>query len=141
MLLFDLWLQKYVQAPNLAEYLGLRTVEALHMSVPLNAVFIGFKGEGNAKVGGLLQDSGVSMLRSQHRPEAAHCAVSRKQTPYSTWTRQQAVCAQVWSHGLSWPRCRAGHVSVKAAVARLWRVCRDVLCSVDACRSKCLTRS
>jgi hypothetical protein len=43
-------LQKYVQQPNLAEYLGLRPVEALHMSVPLNAVFIGFKGEGNAKV-------------------------------------------------------------------------------------------
>jgi hypothetical protein len=43
-------LQKYVQTPNLAEYLGLHTVDSLHMSVPLNAVFIGFKGEGNAKV-------------------------------------------------------------------------------------------
>lgn len=75
MLLFDLWLQRYVQAPNLAEYLGLRTVEALHMSVPLNAIFIGFKGEGNAKVGvPVAGQRGVSMLRSQHRPEGAGCS-------------------------------------------------------------------
>jgi hypothetical protein len=43
-------LQKYVQTPNLAEYLGLRPVDALHMSVPINAIFIGFKGDGNSKV-------------------------------------------------------------------------------------------
>lgn len=43
-------LQKYVQTPNLAEYLGLRPVDALHMSVPINAIFIGFQGDGNSKV-------------------------------------------------------------------------------------------
>jgi len=43
-------LQKYVQTPNLAEYLGLNPVDALHLSVPLNIIFIGFKGEGNSKV-------------------------------------------------------------------------------------------
>lgn len=39
-----------MQQPNLAAYLGLHPVDALHMSVPLNIMFIGFKGEGNAKV-------------------------------------------------------------------------------------------
>lgn len=46
----SLVLQKYMQQPNLAAYLGLHPVDALHMSVPLNIMFIGFKGEGNAKV-------------------------------------------------------------------------------------------
>jgi hypothetical protein len=43
-------LQRYVETPNLAEYLGLRPVDALHMSVPINAIFIGFQGDGNSKV-------------------------------------------------------------------------------------------
>lgn len=43
-------LQEYQHSPNLAQYLGLHPIDALHMSVPLNLVFIGFQGDGNAKV-------------------------------------------------------------------------------------------
>ncbi|KAF6255218.1 hypothetical protein COO60DRAFT_237950 [Scenedesmus sp. NREL 46B-D3] len=43
-------LQDYLHSANLATYLGLHPVDGLHMSVPLNLVFIGFQGDGNAKV-------------------------------------------------------------------------------------------
>jgi hypothetical protein len=42
--------QKYLGAPNLAEYLGLTPVDALHMSVPVSIIFVGFHGDGNQKV-------------------------------------------------------------------------------------------
>jgi hypothetical protein len=35
-------MQEYLQAANLAAYLGLQTVDGLHMPVPLNVLFIGF---------------------------------------------------------------------------------------------------
>lgn len=47
---FNHCLQDYLQSPNLAAYLGLHPIDALHMSVPLNLVFIGFQGDGNSKV-------------------------------------------------------------------------------------------
>lgn len=35
---------------NLAKYLGLSPLEALHMPVPLNIILIGFMGDGNLQV-------------------------------------------------------------------------------------------
>lgn len=43
-------LQDYLNNTSLADYLGLHPIDALHMSMPLNLVFIGFQGDGNAKV-------------------------------------------------------------------------------------------
>lgn len=43
-------LEDYLHSANLAAYLGLHPVDGLHMSVPLNLVFIGFQSDGNAKV-------------------------------------------------------------------------------------------
>ena len=40
----------YADAPDLAAYLGLGQVEALHMPVPLNIVLVGFSGDGNMGV-------------------------------------------------------------------------------------------
>lgn len=60
-------LQKYVQTPNLAEYLGLNPVDALHLSVPLNIIFIGFKGEGNSKVSIAGRTRGWPRLYSCHK--------------------------------------------------------------------------
>jgi hypothetical protein len=50
LLLLLLLLQDYLHSANLATYLGLHPVDGLHMSVPLNLVFIGFQSDGNAKV-------------------------------------------------------------------------------------------
>jgi hypothetical protein len=66
-------LQKYVQTPNLAEYLGLRPVDALHMSVPINAIFIGFKGDGNSKV--CRYRGAAGCCRMHHLPQDALGAV------------------------------------------------------------------
>jgi hypothetical protein len=44
------YLQDYLHSANLAAYLGLHPVDGLHMSVPLNLVFIGFQSDGNTKV-------------------------------------------------------------------------------------------
>jgi hypothetical protein len=43
-------LQDYLKSQNLATYLGLHQIDALHMSVPLNLVLIGFSGDGNSHV-------------------------------------------------------------------------------------------
>lgn len=43
-------LQNFMASRSLADYLGLRRVEALHMPVPLSIVFIGFAGDGNMQV-------------------------------------------------------------------------------------------
>ncbi|GFH10603.1 uncharacterized protein HaLaN_05944, partial [Haematococcus lacustris] len=37
-------------APDVATYLGLPVVEALHMPVPLSIVFVGFQGDGNMDI-------------------------------------------------------------------------------------------
>mmetsp|Transcript_38308 Transcript_38308/g.85303 ORF Transcript_38308/g.85303 Transcript_38308/m.85303 type:complete len:1048 (+) Transcript_38308:131-3274(+) len=42
--------QAFLDARNMADYLGLSPVEAMHMPVPLSIVFIGFAGDGNMNV-------------------------------------------------------------------------------------------
>lgn len=43
-------LQEYLRSSNLATFLGLTPVDALHMPLPLHIVFIGFQGDGNMRV-------------------------------------------------------------------------------------------
>eukprot|EP00879_Flechtneria_rotunda_P012231 GHRR01012773.1.p1 GENE.GHRR01012773.1~~GHRR01012773.1.p1 ORF type:complete len:1051 (+),score=372.66 GHRR01012773.1:153-3305(+) len=42
--------EDYLKSPNLAHYLALHPVEALHMTVAINLVFIGFQGDGSNKL-------------------------------------------------------------------------------------------
>lgn len=41
---------EYLQSRNLAEYLGLSRVDALHLPVPVNVILLGFKGDGHMNV-------------------------------------------------------------------------------------------
>ncbi|GBF97200.1 hypothetical protein Rsub_10061 [Raphidocelis subcapitata] len=41
---------EYMAAPNLAAYLGLAPISDIHLPLPLHIVFIGFQGDGHAKV-------------------------------------------------------------------------------------------
>lgn len=40
----------FLSSPDVASYLGLSAVDALHLPIPVNVVFVGFGGEGNLKV-------------------------------------------------------------------------------------------
>mmetsp|Transcript_32185 Transcript_32185/g.96098 ORF Transcript_32185/g.96098 Transcript_32185/m.96098 type:complete len:1123 (-) Transcript_32185:516-3884(-) len=42
--------EEFLAADNLAEYIGLSRVNAVHMPVPLNFVFVGFEGDGNLDI-------------------------------------------------------------------------------------------
>jgi hypothetical protein len=42
--------QAFLNTSNLAEFLGIVPVEAIHMPVPMNFVFVGFAGDGNMGV-------------------------------------------------------------------------------------------
>lgn len=39
--------QAILRSPDLASFLGLQRVDALHMPVPLSFVFVGLSGDGN----------------------------------------------------------------------------------------------
>lgn len=42
--------QAFLNTSNLAEFLGVFPIEAIHMPVPINFVFVGFNGDGNMGV-------------------------------------------------------------------------------------------
>ncbi len=42
--------QNFLSSGSLASYLNLGPVEAMHMPVPVNVMFVGFQGDGNLHV-------------------------------------------------------------------------------------------